>query len=238
MDRLTRKELKSDRFALEVQHSVEYVSDHRRQVIRWGGVAAAVVVIAVGVFVYRSYQHTQRQEALTAALKISNANVGQPNPANPDILTFPTAADRTKAMNKAFGDIIAKYSGSNEAAVAEFTLAVNASDEGNSAEAEKRLKVVIDSGNDQYGSLAKLSLAQLYGSQGKIADGEKLLQSVIDHPTILVSKEQAQISLAELLGPTDPARARKILEPLRSNPRPNISGKAISALSELSTPKK
>ncbi len=31
MDKLTRKELKSDKFALEVQHSVEFVSQHREK---------------------------------------------------------------------------------------------------------------------------------------------------------------------------------------------------------------
>ena len=44
MDKLTRKELKSDKFALEVQHSVEYVSQHRQQMIRWGAIPAAAVV--------------------------------------------------------------------------------------------------------------------------------------------------------------------------------------------------
>ena len=63
MDRLTRKELKSDRFALEVQHSVQYVSGHRQQLVRWGGIAAAVIVIVVGVFAYLNYQRSVRQSA-------------------------------------------------------------------------------------------------------------------------------------------------------------------------------
>ena len=53
MDRLTRKELKSDSFALEVQHSVEYVAEHRRQLIRWGALVAVVVLLIVAFFVYR-----------------------------------------------------------------------------------------------------------------------------------------------------------------------------------------
>jgi len=231
VDRLTRKELKSDRFALEVQHSVEYVTEHRRQLIRWGGIGAAVIVAVVAFLIYRNYQHTARQEALREAMQIANSNVGA-SP-TPGIKTYATAAERSKDVVKAFGDIVAKYPNTDEGAVARFSLAVNAADDGNTAEAERNFKAVVDSGNEQYGSLAKLSLAQLYASQGKTAEGAKLIQSVIDHPTVLVSKEQATIALAELLAPTDPQQARKLLEPLRSSPRSNISGKAISALSEL-----
>jgi len=231
VDRLTRKELKSDRFALEVQHSVEYVSVHRQQLIRWGSIAGGVIVVALAIFLYRGHEHNVRQEALREAMRIQNANIGPST--NELLLTFPTAEARNKAVTKAFSDLATKYSGSDEALIAQFSLAVNASDEGNAAEAERRLKLVVDSGNDSFGSLAKLSLAQLYGSQGKSADGEKLIQSVIDHPTILVSKEQATIALAELLMKSDPPKARKLLEPLRGNPRSNISGAAINLLSEM-----
>ena len=63
MDKLTRKELKSDKFALEVQHSVEFVSHHRQQMILWAAPAVAVVLIVIGIFYYRTYQHNARQEA-------------------------------------------------------------------------------------------------------------------------------------------------------------------------------
>jgi predicted negative regulator of RcsB-dependent stress response len=236
VDRLTRKELKSDHFALEVQHGVQYVSGHRQQLIRWGGVAAAVIVLIAAFLIYRNYQHAARQNALREAIRISNANVGQAS-GNDMILVYPTAEDRTKALVKSLTNLHAKYPSSDEGILAQFQLAVNSSDEGNTADSERRFREVVDSGNAQYSSMAKLSLAQLYGSQGKMAEGEKLIQSLIDHPTILISKEEAIIALAELLAPTDPQRARKLVEPLRSSPRPNISGKAISFLSDLQKPK-
>jgi predicted negative regulator of RcsB-dependent stress response len=231
VDRLTRKELKSDRFALEVQHSVEYVSGHRQQLVRWGGIAAAVVVVVVGVFIYLNHERSVRQAALHAAMQIQNANVGPTQ--NEFVLSFPTQAERQKAVVKAFSELAAKYSGSDEGTIAEYMLGTNAADQGNLAEAEKFLKRVVDSGNASYGSLAKLSLASIYGGEGKQAEGEKLIQSVIDHPTVVVSKELATISLGELLAHSDPARARKLLEPLRGSPRPNVSKAALSALSDL-----
>ena len=232
MDRLTRKELKSDRFALEVQHSVEYFTEHRRQLTRWGGVAAAVIVIVAAIFFYRGHEHNVRQAALHDAMEVQNSTVGPAN-SGPSGSVFPTPQDREKAVTKAWTELAAKYPGTEEGQIAEYFLGTNAADAGRIPEAEKHFKVVVDAGGD-YASLAKLSLATVYASEGKLADGEKLIQSVIDHPTMLVSKESATIELAELIRDKDPARARKLLEPLRQSPRPGVSRAAITALSDMS----
>jgi predicted negative regulator of RcsB-dependent stress response len=231
LDRLTRKELKSDHFALEVQHSVAFVSGHRQKFALYGGVAIAVVVVIVGVFAYLNYQRTVRQAALHEAMQIQNASVGPTQ--NEYTLAFPTAAEHQKASVKAFSDLAAKYSGSDEGTIAQYMLGTNAADQGNLTEAEKLLKLVVDSGNASYSSLAKLSLASIYAGEGKQAEGEKLIQSLIDHPTVVVSKELATISLAHLVANSDPARARKLLEPLRGSPRPNVSKAALTALSDI-----
>ncbi len=230
MDRITRKELKSDRFALEVQHSIQVVSDHRQQLIRWGTVAAVVAILVIAVVLYRNHEHAVRQEALHNAEQLQNATIGPQ--VNEYAVSFPTQADRDKAVNKAFTELAAKYPGSDEGLIAEFFLGTNAADQGRLADADKRLKDVADS-STPYSALAKVSLAQVYAAEGKQADGEKLLQSLIDHPTPLVSKEAATIALAELIESKDPQRARKLLEPLRSSTRSGVSRVAISALSDL-----
>ena len=231
MDRLTRKELKSDRFALEVQHSIQVVSDHRQQLTRWGTIAGVVAILVIAVVVYRNHEHVVRQEALHAAQQLQNASIGPQQ--NELSVSFPTQAERDKAVNKSFTELAAKYSGTDEGLIAEFFLGTNAADQGKLSEAEKRLKVVADAGIP-YSALAKLSLAQVYAAEGKLGDGEKLVQSLIDHPTPLVSKEAATIALAELIQSKDPQRARKLLEPLRSSPRGSVSRVAISALSDMS----
>ena len=232
MARLTRKELKTDKFALEVQHSVEYVNQHRQQLIRWGGIGAAVVILAVAFYVYRNHEHGVRQEALHQAMLVQNAAVGQPSTSE-FMMSFPTEADRQKAAIKAFTGVATKYSGTEEGAVANYFLATNAADSGNYAEAEKDFKATIDSGGAEVSSMAKMSLARVYASEGKLSDGEKLIQSVIDHPTTLVSKDDATLALGELVAPTDPQRARKILEPLRSSTHTPVSRAAITAIGEL-----
>ena len=230
MDRLTRKELKKDRFALEVQHSIQVVSDHRQQLTRWGTVAGVVAILVIAVVLYRNHEHTVRQEALHNAEQLQNATIGPQ--VNEFAISFPTQGERDKAVNKAFTELAAKYPGTDEGLIAEFFLGTNAADQGRLAEADKRLKEVADS-STPYSALAKVSLAQVYAAEGKQTEGEKLLQSLIDHPTPLVSKEAATILLGELIEPKDPQRARKLLEPLRSNPRSSISRVAISALSDL-----
>jgi predicted negative regulator of RcsB-dependent stress response len=231
VDRLTRKELKSDRFALEVQHSIQVVSDHRQQLTRWGTIAGVVAILVIAVVVYRNHEHVVRQEALHAAQQLQNASIGPQQ--NELSVSFPTQTERDKAVSKSFTELAAKYSGTDEGLIAEFFLGTNAADQGKLSEAEKRLKVVADAGIP-YSALAKLSLAQVYAAEGKLADGEKLVQSLIDHPTPLVSKEAATIALAELIQSKDPQRARKLLEPLRSSTRGSVSRVAISALSDMS----
>jgi predicted negative regulator of RcsB-dependent stress response len=231
VDRLTRKELKSDRFALEVQHSIQVVSEHRQQLTRWGTVVGVVAILVIVVVLYRNHEHAVRQEALHDAQQLQNATIGPQM--NEFSVSFPTQAERDKAVSKAFTDLAAKYPGTDEGLIAEFFLGTNAADQGKLAEAEKRLKEVADS-STPYSALAQVSLAQVYAAEGKLADGEKLLQSLIDHPTPLVSKEAATIVLGELLQSKDPQRARKLLEPLRSNPRSSVSRVAINALSDMS----
>jgi predicted negative regulator of RcsB-dependent stress response len=226
VDKLTRKELKSDKFALEVQHSVEYVSLHRRQVVRWGVPAVLVALIVIGVFWYRNYQHTVRQEALHAAMQVQNATIGQAQ--SEYVITFPTAEARKQAVVKTWNDMVAKYSGTDEGNIAEFFLGTNAADDGNLPEAAKHFKIAADSGSGPYASSAKLALAQVYAGQGKVNEGVQLLQSLIDHPSVMVSKDAATLALAEILKDSDPQRAKKLVEPLRSSTRSGVSKAAIN----------
>jgi len=231
VDKLTRKELKSDKFALEVQHSVEYVSLHRRQMVRWAVPAAAVVLIVIGIFWYRNYQHSVRQEALRATMLIQNSTIG---PSQSEyVVSFPTADARKTAVVKAWRDLAVKYPGTEEGGIAEFFLGTNTADVGNLPEAAKHFQAAIDSGSAPYASEGKLALAQVYAAQGKPNDGVQLIQSVIDHPTVLVSKDAAILALADLIKTSDPQRARKLVDPLRTSTRSAVSKAAITLASSL-----
>jgi predicted negative regulator of RcsB-dependent stress response len=230
--KLTRKEMKSDKFALEVQHSVEFVSGHRQQMLKWGGSAAALVLIVAGIYYFWNYRQDSRQEALHEAMRIQNAQVGPSQ--GPYVVTFATDNERKTAVLKSWREIAAKYSGTEEGRIGEYFLGVNAADDGNLAEAEKHFKASIDSGSGPYASLGKLALAQVYAGEGRGKEGAALVQSLIDHPTVLVSKEAATLALADLLKTSDLPRAKKLVEPLRTSTRSAVSRAAITLDSDLS----
>ncbi|MEO8024893.1 MAG: tetratricopeptide repeat protein [Bryobacteraceae bacterium] len=231
MDKINRKDLKHDKFAEEVIHSVDFIADHRKQAIRYGSIALVVIVLGFGMFFYMRHQHTVREELLRDAMLTFDANIS-PN-APEGMKAFPTQDEKDKAMKKAFSNLADNYSGSMEGEIGRYFLGVNAADKGKLDEAGKYFEKVADSGQKDYGSLARLALAQIQVGQGKNADAEKTLRYVADHPTTLVSKEQAQIELAKVIAKRDPAEARKMLEPLRTD-RTAISQAAVQTLAQIS----
>lgn len=228
MDRITRKDLKTDKFAREVGHTVEYVGEHKKQMLLYGGIAVAVLLVAGIAYLYMQRQHTERQSALYEALRVQEAAVGQGG--TNFVVTFPTQEAKEKAVAEAMNSVISKYSGSEEAAIARYYIGVSAAEKGQLEEAEKAWKEVADSGEKPYASLAKFSLADLYAAKGNLTEAEKLLRELVANPTVLVTKEHATIELAKLIGKSNPAEARKMLEPLRTE-RSAVSRAAISALS-------
>ena len=50
MDTAHRRELKHDKFVDQVGQSVEYAAEHRDQMIKWGGAALVVLLLAAGVY--------------------------------------------------------------------------------------------------------------------------------------------------------------------------------------------
>lgn len=233
MDRLTRKELKTDKFALEVEHTVEFLESHRRQAILIAVVALVAVVAVAGGRYYLRHQRAVRQQALRQAERIYEAQIGPPS--SPYLIFYPTQEAKNEAVRKAFGEIIEKYPRNEEAAVARYYLGALANEQGNTEEAVRRFREVVDSGKQPYASQAALSLAQLYAGQGKTEEAEKILRDLIAHPTVLVSKEQATIALGQVLARSKPEEARKLLEPLRTE-RSAVSRAAISALAGLEQP--
>lgn len=213
MARITRKELKTDKFALEVEHTVNFFEEHQKEIIRYGGIGLLVVALVIGWTMYSRHRHTQREEALARAIAIQESPVGPPQPGRNR--NFPTQDSKDQAAVQAFTQVTSGYSGSTEAEVAQYYLGSIQADQNKLAEAEKSFKEVADKGDARYSSLAKLSLAQIYFADGRDSQGEAVLRDLMAHPTAFVSKEQATIMLARYLVVKNPAEARKLLEPLR-----------------------
>jgi predicted negative regulator of RcsB-dependent stress response len=230
MDRLTRKNLKTDKFAEEVSHTFDFLSEHRTEAVRYGSIGLAVIVLAVGYYFYTRHQAGVREEALAQAMRIDDATIG--SAVLPTNLHYNTQEEKDNAHKKAYGDLASKYRGTLEGAMAAVILAADAADAGKLDEAEKRYRDIADSAPATYAALAKLSLSQVYASEGKTAEAEKILRDLMAHPALTVSKEAAALALGRVLVKTNPAEARKVLEPLR-NERAAISQAAVTALGEI-----
>lgn len=231
MDRITRKELKTDKFREEVAHTFQYVGLHRNQMVRYGALVVVLILAVVGWSYYSRQKAVERQSLLHAAMEIQNRQIG-PDTGNEFLPTYPTVEARSDAASKAFNDLIAKHPGSAEAQVGNYFLGVVAADLGKLADAEKYFKIASDGGDRDYASLAAFSLAHLEASLGKPAEGERLLRALIDKPTVFVSKDQAIIALARLIAPVRPNEAHKLLEPLRTSKSSAVSRTALTTLAE------
>lgn len=218
MARITRKELKADTFALEVEHTLTLFEDHKRDILRYGGIAVVVVLLVVGLLVYRGRQHTSRETALTRAILVEQTPVGAPPPGATNTSAFPTQQVKDDTAVKIFTDVKNQYPGSDEGQIAQYFLGTIQANQGKLAEAEKNLQQAAQTGDAKYNSLAKLALGEVYFADGKIDQGKQVLEGLAAHPTIFVSKEQALLAEARALIPVRPAEARKILDGLRNTP--------------------
>jgi predicted negative regulator of RcsB-dependent stress response len=211
--RITRKELKSDKFALEVGQTVTFFEEHRDKIFRYGAIALGVAVLIVGWVYYQKHQRAAREEALATAISLQEASIGQPDTRG---VNFQTQAAKDELTTKTFSSLATKYSGTTEGEVAQYYLGAIAADGSKMADAEKHFQEVAQHGNASFASLAKFSLAQIYFGDGRDAQGEAMLRDLIQNPTTLVSKDQATITLAHFLLIKRPAEARKLLDPLKT----------------------
>jgi predicted negative regulator of RcsB-dependent stress response len=231
VDRQTRKDLKTDKFAEDVFDVFGWASAHKTEVVRYGAALIALVLILVGVMYYKRSQATVREAALYQALRVEDATTAAT--IEPTSLHFDTEAEKTKAKTQAFTELSAKYGGTQEGAISDMYLASYAVDAGNQEEAERRYKRVVDDGPKPYASLARIALSQIYISEGKTADAEKVLRDAMANPSATVSKEQAQLALGEMLSKSNSTEAHKLLDPLRTSARGTISRAAIVASSKI-----
>jgi len=227
VDRITRKELKTDKFAVEVEHTLEYAAEHQKQITRIGAIAVAVALVIGGVWYYLKSREAERTAALASAIEVST------RPADASDDAFAAQRKKNVEMLKAFQSVIDRYPGTNQAAVAYQYIGSLRASENSFPEAETALKSAIQYGNADTVSQAKYTLGQVYSAQGKEAEAQKIYRELMNSPTLFVSKEQATIALAQSLARTNPAEAKKVIEPLKTMKSPAITEAVINLTAEL-----
>ncbi len=227
---LTRKELKSDQVAVTVEQTVEYVQAHQQPIVRGAIAIVALAVVIGGVVFYRSQQQGARDARLAEAMEVSQAPVGAAGA--PDALSFPTMDAKATEETKVFSKLLADYPGTEQGYIAEYYLGGVLVSQAKLEEARKKYQDVADHGGKNIASLAKFALAQIAFQENKSAEAETLLHGLIDHPTDMVSADQATLTLADGIKTKNPAETRKLLEPLVKETG-EIAGAATKILNEL-----
>ena len=221
-----KEQVRHDRFTETVTNIVNYAASHRRQVILWASVLGLVIVIVIAALWYSASRRAARQGDLQAAFAVLEAPVAAPDAVGRN---FPTQSAKNVAAKKALQSVISKDSGTREGLMARYYLGTLKAQMGDPKGAEADLRTVASSSNET-APLAKIALAQLYAGQNKMTEAQGYLRELVDKPTDLVSKAQAQLLLAQLLQPTKPAEAKKIVQSVKG---PNQSPAVARAADQI-----
>ncbi len=102
----------------------------------------------------------------------------------------------TKAQAQ-FQEIVTKYPHTRSAEFARYFLGTTSEDLGDNAAAERDLKEVADSHNDDLAAMAKYALASVYRKTGQVKQAVDIYKELINKPTLSVGKQMAQMALAD-----------------------------------------
>lgn len=219
--RYTRHELKQDKFAETAAGAVHWTVEHRSKIITGAIAVALVLVLLVGGWWWMNRRERQASNELGKAMMIYNAPLRPASvPANPQVTSFTSAAERSKAAKEAFSKIADDYGSTRSGKYAKYFAALAEADLGNTQAAEQGLKNIADSRNTELAALAKFALASVYRGSNRDADAIRIYKELAERPTVTVPKATAQLTLAELYEQQQPDEARKLYEQIaKENPK-------------------
>ena len=209
VDTQTRHALKKDKFAQAAADSASWVSGHRSGVLRLVIVGGVALILTVGGLIFWNLRSTAADSALGAAMDTYNAPIAQPGlPAGNGI--YATSAERTKAANKQFVDVVQQYGWLPQGAKAHYFAGITDGELGQNAAAESELKAASGAWDRNLANLAKLALAGLYRQTSRDPQAIEIYNGIVAKPSETVSAAVAQLDLADLYaaeGKQDQARA-------------------------------
>ena len=236
----TRHSLKEDRFrgaTIEVAERTAHWTVEHRTTLTVGAIVLAVLLLAgFGGWTYLNRQDEKAGVELGQAIRTLETPLRPPGvPEQPGFPSFASAEDRAVAAKKQFQQILDKYPHTRTADMARYFLGVTSADLGDNAAAERDLKDVSSTYNEDLASLAKLALASVYGKENKDAAAIDLYKQLINKPTRTVGKVTAQMELAALYqAKQQPSEAKRIYEQVqKENPASEAGSLATSKLAEL-----
>lgn len=236
----TRHQLKQDRFSRATigaaEATVHWSVEHKSKLIIGSLAAAVVLAVALGGWYYLNQQDMKASEVLSQAVRTMDTPLRPEGaPPEPDFPSFASAKDRAIEAHKQFQTIVDKYPHTRTSEFARYFLGITSSRLGDNAAAERDLKEVASSRNDDLSSLAKLGLAAVYSDTNRIKQAIEIYNQLIAKPTRSVGKVAAQLQLADAYQSNQqPAEAKRIYEQIqKENPATEAAQLATQKLKEL-----
>ena len=236
----TRHQLKQDRFSQATfgaaEATVHWTVEHQSKLILGGVVLAVLLAAAFGGWYYLNQQDQKASIQLNQAVRTLDTSVRLAGaPAEPDLPSFASAKERATKAHQQFQTIADSYPHTRTAEFARYFLGLTSSQLGDNAAAERDLKDVASSHNDDLASLAKMALATVYRNTNRTKDAITLYNALIAKPTRSVGKATAQMELADTYKSSQqPADAKRIYEQMqKENPASDVAQFATQKLQEL-----
>ena len=236
----TRRQLKQDRFSQATfdaaEATVHWTVDHKTKLVVGGVILAVVLAAAFGGWYYLNMQDQKASIELNKAVRTLDASVRPAGtPAEPEILSFTSAKDRATQAHKQLQTIVDTYPHTRTAEFAHYFMGLTSSQLGDKGAAERDLKEVASSHNEDLASLAKMALANVYRDTHRTKDAIDIYNSLIAKPTRSVGKASAQMELADTYQSSQqPADAKRVYEQMqKENPASEVAQFATQKLQEL-----
>jgi predicted negative regulator of RcsB-dependent stress response len=203
--KLTRKEILAEDPVHE--YMIQMIEFFRANGKKIGFLAAAVILVAIGIYAglqYLDQRQVQAQEQLGKGMSLFHAEIASDASADPyakgPTPIFRDEKAKYQAAGKEFSSVVSRFGYSKLAVVARYYLGLSQLQLGEKKEAIQNLEAVAGNSRDRtIGFLAKKVLATDYAASGNYRGARELLDGMIRDPQCDLPKEDLNIDLAHAL---------------------------------------
>lgn len=225
MDTQTRHALKHDRFVDSTNATLDWASDNRGTLIRYGVIALVVIALLIAAIWTYSVRQQKAESILGQALSIYQTPLRVPGePADASQGSYDTAAARAKAAYPLFEKAANSYGWLRAGEDARYFAGLADIDMGDQSKAETELTKAAKAHNNNIAALAKMALASLYVQTNRNSQAINIYNELAKHPTMSVPASAAELQLASLYENTNPDKAKQIYAKIKDQDKKTAAG--------------
>jgi tetratricopeptide (TPR) repeat protein len=235
-----RHQLKEDKFSKATmrvaENTVHWSVEHKGKIAVGAVILVLVVAAILGGWYYVNRQDQQASLSLSQAVRALDTPVRPAGmPAQPDSPSYASAKERATEARKKFQAVVDQYPHTRSGDMARYFVGVTSSDLGDNAAAERALKEVASSHDDELSALANFALASVYRRENRTKEAIELYKKLADKPTRTVGKATAQLELANTYQTDNqPLEAKRVYQEVqKQNPTSEASQMASQKLQAL-----